>query len=134
MKVLEFAFDSRDSSNYLPHAYTDNCVCYAGTHDNDTLKGWLEKINQDDLKKAVEYLGLNEKEGYIWGILRGGMSSVARLFVTQMQDYLELDNSARMNTPGSPEGNWQWRIKVGQTTPSLAAKIAHMTNLYNRAK
>ncbi len=133
MKVLEFAFDSRDSSNYLPHAYTDNCVCYAGTHDNDTLKGWLEKINQDDFKKAVEYLGLNEKEGYIWGILRGGMSSVARLFVTQMQDYLELDNSARMNTPGNPEGNWQWRMGKGKLTPELAEKIACMTRLYDRA-
>lgn len=132
MKVLEFAFDSRDSSNYLPHAYTHNCVCYSGTHDNDTLKGWLQKINSDDHKMAVEYLGLNDAEGYIWGILRGGMSSVARLFVAQMQDYLELDNFARMNTPGNPEGNWRWRMLPGKTTPELAQKIARMTNLYNR--
>ena len=132
MKVLEFAFDSRDSSNYLPHAYTHNCVCYSGTHDNDTLKGWLQKINSDDHKMAVEYLGLNDAEGYIWGILRGGMSSVARLFVAQMQDYLELDNFARMNTPGNPEGNWRWRMLPGKTTPELAQKIARMTHLYNR--
>ena len=132
MKVLEFAFDSRDSSSYLPHAYTENCVCYAGTHDNDTLNGWLQKINGDDRAMAVEYLGLNEGEGYVWGLLRGGMSSVARLFVAQMQDYLELDNDARMNTPGNPSGNWQWRMKKGEITPELAQKIGRMTQIYNR--
>lgn len=133
MKVLEFAFDSRDSSNYLPHAYTENCVCYAGTHDNDTLKGWLEKISRDDYDMAVQYLGLNDTEGYVWGLIRGGMSSVARLFVTQMQDYLELGNEARMNTPGNPEGNWQWRMLPDAITPVLAEKIARITRLYNRA-
>ncbi len=133
MKVLEFAFDSRDSSNYLPHAYTTNCVCYAGTHDNDTLVGWLEKISPEDRQMAVEYLGLNHTEGYVWGLLRGGMSSVANLFVAQMQDFLELDNSARMNTPGAPQGNWLWRMTPGQTTRELAQKINRMTKLYHRA-
>lgn len=132
MKVLQFAFDSRDSSSYLPHAYTHNCVCYAGTHDNDTLKGWLQIINYDDHKMAVDYLGLNNDEGYVWGLLRGGMSSVARLFVAQMQDYLELDNSARMNTPGKSEGNWLWRMLPGRLTGELSSKIARMTHLYNR--
>lgn len=132
MKVLEFAFDSRDSSCYLPHAYTENCVCYAGTHDNDTLKGWLEILNADDKKMAIDYLGLNNQEGYIWGLIRGGMGSVARLFVAQMQDYLELDNSARINTPGNPTGNWQWRMLPDKATDELAAKIARMTKLYNR--
>ena len=132
MKVLEFAFDSRDSSCYLPHAYIENCVCYAGTHDNDTLKGWLEILNTDDKKMAIDYLGLNSQEGYIWGLIRGGMGSVARLFVAQMQDYLELDNSARINTPGNPTGNWQWRMLPNKATDELAEKIARMTKLYNR--
>lgn len=132
MKVLEFAFDSRDSSSYLPHAYTQNCVCYAGTHDNDTLKGWLSQINPDDLKMAEDYLGLNDREGYVRGLIRGGMSSVARLFVAQMQDYLELGNEARMNVPGMQGGNWQWRMLEGQITPELTAWIARMTTLYNR--
>lgn len=132
MKVLEFAFDSRDSSGYLPHAYIENCVCYAGTHDNDTLKGWLEILNTDDKKMAIDYLGLNSQEGYIWGLIRGGMGSVARLFVAQMQDYLELDNSARINTPGNPTGNWQWRMLPNKATDELAEKIARMTKLYNR--
>ena len=132
MKVLEFAFDSRDSSSYLPHAYTQNCVCYAGTHDNDTLKGWLSQVNHDDLKMAEDYLGLNDREGYVRGLIRGGMSSVARLFVAQMQDYLELGNEARMNVPGMQGGNWQWRMLEGQITPELTAWIARMTTLYSR--
>ena len=82
---------------------------------------------------AVQYLGLNDTEGYVWGLIRGGMSSVARLFVTQMQDYLELGNEARMNTPGNPEGNWQWRMLPNAITPVLAEKIARITRLYNRA-
>ena len=132
MKVLEFAFDSKDSSNYLPHAYDKNCVCYAGTHDNETLAGWIPEVDPADLKKAVEYLGLNKAEGYVWGLLRGGMSSVSNLFVTQMQDYLGLDNSARMNTPGTTEGNWQWRMLPNAITPTLTEKIARMTKLYDR--
>ena len=132
MKVLEFAFDARDSSDYLPHTYAKNCVCYAGTHDNETLAGWIQDVDPADLNKAVEYLGLNEGEGYVWGLLRGGMSSVSNLFVTQMQDYLELDNSARMNTPGVAEGNWQWRMAADDITPELTEKIAKMTALYDR--
>ena len=131
MKVLEFAFDSQESSDYLPHAYDKNCVCYAGTHDNDTLVGWMRNVAPADLNKAVEYLSLDENEGYVWGMLRGGMSSVADLFVTQMQDYLELDNRARMNTPGIAQGNWQWRMSAA-VTPELTEKIAKMTALYDR--
>ena len=132
MKVLEFAFDSKDSSDYLPHTYPRNCVCYAGTHDNETVAGWLAGADPDDLAKAVAYLGLNEEEGRVWGLLRGGMSSVANLFVAQMQDYLELDNTARMNTPGSTAGNWLWRMSADATTPALAEKIAALTKLYDR--
>jgi len=132
MKVLEFAFDAKESSDYLPHAYPRNCACYAGTHDNETVAGWLAGIDSADLQKAVDYLGLHKQEGYVWGLLRGGMSSVADLFVAQMQDYLGLDNAARMNTPGLAEGNWQWRMKADALTPALAKKIAAMTRLYDR--
>ena len=90
MKVLEFAFDSREPSNYLPHTYTPNCVCYVGTHDNETLMQWYKGGKRDDVVYAGLYLGLNEEEGVNWGVIRGGMSSVARLFVAQMQDYLGL--------------------------------------------
>ena len=134
MKVLEFAFDHRDSSDYLPHMYEKHCICYAGTHDNNTLNGWRYDADPKDIEKATRYLGLNEQEGFVWGILRGGMSSVADLFIVQMQDYLELGEEARMNTPGSTLGNWKWRMLPGQITPALTKKIAEMTALYGRAQ
>ena len=132
MKVLEFAFDSDESSDYLPHTYTPNCVCYAGTHDNDTLAGWLSSCSPRDRRKAAAYMGLNRQEGHVWGMLRGGMASVANLFVAQMQDYLGLDTTARMNVPGGTEGNWQWRMAADAVTSTLAKKIARMVKLYDR--
>jgi 4-alpha-glucanotransferase len=132
MKILEFAFDPSESSVYLPHAYFENCVCYTGTHDNDTLKGWFDGIEPENIEMAKEYLGLNAEEGYLKGIIRGGMSSVARLFVAQMQDYLELDNSARINTPGTADGNWRWRMTADQIPEGLSKWLARITKLYNR--
>ena len=132
MKVLEFAFDSREPSSYLPHLYTPHCVCYTGTHDNAPLPAWKEEADPDDLALAVQYLGLNEEEGFHWGVLRGGMSSVAELFVAQMQDYLGLGAESRINTPGEPVGNWQWRLHPGQLTAALSRRMAHMARLYGR--
>ena len=132
MKVLEFAFDSREPSNYLPHLYTPHCVCYTGTHDNAPLPAWKEEADPDDLALAVQYLGLNEEEGFHWGVLRGGMSSVAELFMAQMQDYLGLGAESRINTPGEPVGNWQWRLHLGQLTAALSRRMAHMARLYGR--
>ena len=132
MKVLEFAFDSREPSNYLPHTYTNHCVCYAGTHDNAPLMIWKEEAAKEDIAMAIQYLGLNDGEGFHWGVLRGGMSSVADLFVAQMQDYLGLGKGSRMNTPGILGGNWQWRMLPGQITPELTERIADMTRMYGR--
>ena len=133
MKVLQFAFDSREAANYLPHTYPRHCVCYAGTHDNSTLMGWKNDAAPSDIAAAREYLGLNEEEGFHWGMLRGGQSSVADLFVAQMQDYLGLGSEARMNTPGILGGNWQWRMLPGQITEDLTKRIARMTSLYGRS-
>ena len=133
MKILVFAFDSRESSSFLPHTYGKNCICYSGTHDNETLAGWLAKAPEEDRAMAERYLGLNREEGPVWGILRGGMSSVADLFIAQMQDYLELGNEARMNEPGTTAGNWRWRMLPGQASPELAKHIAEMTSLYGRS-
>ena len=131
MKVLEFAFDSREPSNYLPHTYSHNCVCYAGTHANAPLARWRKEAAKEDIAMAKQYLGLNRSEGFIRGVLRGGMSSVADLFVAQMQDFLE--DAGRINTPGVPSGNWQWRMTEGKLTEELADSIAAMTTLYGRA-
>ena len=132
MKVLELGFDSRDVSDYLPHAYSPHCVCYTGTHDNQTLEGWKSEADAADVELATKYLGLNEGEGFSWGVIRGGMSSVAELFVAQMQDYLELGSKARTNLPGTLGGNWQWRLLPGQITPGLTKRIAAMTHMYGR--
>ena len=134
MKVLEFAFDSRDDSDYLPHSYERNSVCYIGTHDNETLMGWKDTVQREDLEKAVRYLGINDEEGLVWGFVRGGMSSVADLFMIQMQDYLELGADSRMNTPGVVEGNWRWRMLPGQLTTELAVRIRELTALYGRSR
>ncbi|MBQ2739040.1 MAG: 4-alpha-glucanotransferase [Oscillibacter sp.] len=131
MKVLEFAFDSREPSNYLPHTYTSNCVCYTGTHDNPPLARWRKDAAKEDIALAKKYLGLNRTEGFSRGVIRGGMSSVADLFVAQMQDYLE--DTGRINTPGIPSGNWQWRLTEGKLTDELALEIAEMTTRYGRA-
>lgn len=132
MKVLEFAFDPEGAGDYLPHNHIPGCVCYTGTHDNAPLAEWLEEADPDETSMAKAYLGLNEEEGPVWGILRGGMSSVAGLFVAQLQDYLELGAESRVNTPGVAEGNWQWRLLPGQLTDALARRIYAMTKRCGR--
>ena len=131
MKVLEFAFYG-ENGDYLPHNIVYNSICYTGTHDNLTLAQWLDEESEETVEKAVKYLGLNKEEGIIRGIIRGGMSSVARLFVAQMQDWLELGAEARMNAPGelSPK-NWSWRL-TEMPTDELADEIYEMTKRYAR--
>ena len=133
MKVLEFAFDPREPSNYLPHNYDHHCVCYTGTHDNATLAQWLEECDAETLDFTKNYLALSREEGYTWGVIRGGMGCVADLFVAQMQDYLGLGAEARMNTPGTLGGqNWRWRLEKHQLTRELAEKIGTITKRYGR--
>ena len=135
MKVLEFGFDSREESDYLPHLYPEDSVCYTGTHDNVTLKQWFDEAAPEDVAMAKAYLGLNEEEGYIWGMIRGAMGSVSKLCVVQMQDYLELGKPARMNFPGTLSmDNWTWRAEEGFDSKALADKILKLTKLYGRIK
>ena len=134
MKIMEFAFDSREKGNYLPHGYPVNSVCYSGTHDNLTLRQWLEEADPVDLQLAKEYLGLNREEGYLSGMIRGCMSSVSRLCIIQMQDWLELGSFSRMNFPGTlSDQNWTWRAKPEAFCPALAEKIRIVTERYGRA-
>ena len=134
MKVMQFAFDSREDSDYLPHHYPVNSVCYAGTHDNLTMQQWFEEAAEEDVAAAVKYLGLNKEEGYIWGVIRGCMSSVSKLCLIQMQDYLELGGFARMNFPGTLSGaNWTWRVEDGFMTEELTNRIREITRRYGRA-
>lgn len=133
MKVIEFAFDSREEGNYLPHLYPVESVCYSGTHDNETLKQWFDNASAEDVAYAVRYLGLNREEGYIRGMIRGCMSSVSRLCIIQMQDYLELGAEGRMNQPGIlSDANWSWRAEEGFDSEDMAASIRAVTRLYGR--
>lgn len=132
MKVLQFAFDTREESDYLPHNYNENSIAYTGTHDNDTVNGWFENANPNDVNHAIKYLKLNHGEGYNWGFIRGVWSSVAKLSVAQMQDFLGLSNEARMNIPSTLGGNWQWRAKDNDINKDLADRIKDMTKLYGR--
>lgn len=132
MKVLQFAFDSREESDYLPHNYDRNCIAYTGTHDNDTAMGWMKNVDPQDRAYAIEYLRLNEQEGYHWGLIRGAWASTAYLAVAQMQDFLGLDSRARMNTPSTLGGNWVWRVKAEALDDKLAKQIAQLTEVYRR--
>ncbi|AKN32834.1 4-alpha-glucanotransferase [Clostridium carboxidivorans P7] len=132
MKVLEFAFDTREQSNYLPHNYDKNCIVYTGTHDNETVMGWMENTKKEDVDFAKKYFKLDDEEGYNWGFIRGSLSSVANLAIAQFQDYLGLGNEARMNIPSTIGGNWQWRVEKEMLTDKLAEKINNITRLYGR--
>jgi len=132
MKVLEFAFDTREDNDYLPHNYDKNCVVYTGTHDNDTVMGWFKNAKKRDIDFAEKYFKLDEVEGYNWGFIRGALSSVGNLAVIPIQDYLALGSEARMNIPSTLGGNWMWRVKKEDLTDKLAQKINEITKLYGR--
>ena len=133
MKVLQFAFDPKEPSDYLPHTYVHNSVCYTGTHDNMTMRQWFETASKEEVEFAAAYMNLSKKEGYVWGTIRNALASVSDLCVIQLQDYLNLDGRARMNFPGTlSDSNWTWRAKDGIITKDLAKKIRELTRLYAR--
>ncbi len=132
MKLFQFAFDSREESDYLPHNYTENCVVYAGTHDNDTILGWLKNAPRDCVSYARKYLKLDRAEGYNWGVMRGVWASVGATAVVTMQDLLGLGSEARMNTPSTLGCNWKWRMKRGAADNKLARRVRGQMELYSR--
>ena len=134
MKVLQFAFDSREESDYLPHNYERNCVVYTGTHDNDTILGWYYVMSEEDREFSKEYMG-NAKstdEELPWDFIRMSMESVANLAVTPMQEFLGLGTEARINYPSTLGNNWKWRLLPGQFTPELAKRIHRLTQITAR--
>ena len=133
MKVLQFAFDSREPSDYLPHTYTANTVCYTGTHDNMTTRQWFDSLEPAAAEYAKEYMCLNEQEGIVWGVIRTAMASVSDWCVVPMQDLMNLDGQGRMNFPGTRTGdNWVWRAENGYISDALAEKYRKLTALYGR--
>lgn len=133
MKILTFGFDSDSKNPFLPHNYEKNFIVYTGTHDNDTVRGWMETTApKEQVKNAIEYLGLSKEEGYNWGFIRGAWSSIADIAIAQMQDFLDLGNEARINLPSTLGNNWRWRVKGSLITDDLAEKIKKLTEIYGR--
>ncbi len=132
MKVLLFAFDSRDGEQYFTHSYPVNSVAYVGTHDNDTVIGWFATAPEKDVALAKKYMRLQKDEGYHMGAMRTLWASPSDLAIIQMQDVLGLGVESRMNTPGTMSGNWQWRMKPNQLTEDLAQNIYAEMEIYSR--
>lgn len=131
MRVLEFAF-SDPSNLYLPHNYTPNCMCYTGTHDNDTAAGWFASATEDEQAFALGYLGVDDAAQVPQALIRLGQCSVSNVFVAQLQDYLGLGTDARINVPGIAEGNWAWQLIDGDVPADLAEEIHAITARYGR--
>ncbi len=137
MKVLEFAFDPRDTgsaNDYLPHNYGRNCVAYTGTHDNETVYGWLKGQNPEEVQYVADYLDgdPNEKEALTKKMVRAVMGSPANTAIIPIQDYLVLDNEARINMPSTLGQNWRWRLSEWDLSAELSGEILKLTKLYGR--
>ncbi|MBL8966627.1 MAG: 4-alpha-glucanotransferase [Spirochaetaceae bacterium] len=138
MKILQFAFDAAESgtafdprNGFLPHNYPEHCVVYTGTHDNDTLAGWLAKAKPEERAYLEDYLGGRPLDP-ARALLREAWKSTAAWAVAPMQDLLGLGSEARMNTPSTLGGNWAWRLREGEFSAALAAELARLSRLYGR--
>lgn len=137
MKVLEFAFDSRDSgsaNDYLPHNYAWNCIAYTGTHDNETITGWFDSITEDERLLARDYLcdHYTPKESLYRSFISLVMRSNAKTCIIPMQDYMGLDNECRTNKPSTVGINWRWRLKKEDLSSKLQQEILSVTKRYGR--
>lgn len=136
MKVLEFAFDSREESDYLPHTYPRNCVVYTGTHDNQTVAAWYRELRGQDKVFAMDYMNLYDRdEDQIYmEFVRAALASVADTAIIPVQDYLGLGSEARINTPSTLGENWKWRMLEGEITEKKVKEIRKLAKIYGRLK
>ena len=132
MKVLQFAFDPDTESSYLPHNIEKDCVVYTGTHDNETALGFAKEGDPRQVEYARKYLRIEPDESFNWAMIKAAMATCADTVILQMQDFLGLDNSARINTPSKPDGNWSWRIDYSCINDWLAKIIRDVTATYWR--
>jgi 4-alpha-glucanotransferase len=134
MKVLQFAFGGGSDNPYLPHNYTDpNCVVYTGTHDNDATRGWYANASHEEQTSVQRYLGTDGSE-IASDLIRLALRSTANTAIVPMQDVLDLGSESRMNTPGSIEANWAWRVLGDQLEARHAECLAEMTTVYGRSQ
>lgn len=136
MKVLQFAFDGNPNNPYLPINYEDNSVAYTGTHDNDTLKGWFEKLELKEKQYVLKSVNINEKSNVngqnknhyiVYELIKTIYNSKANLCIVPLQDFLCLGSEARINTPSTLGDNWRWRFKGSMITDKLEEKIKSLT-------
>lgn len=134
MKIIQFAFDSRESGDYMPYHYGKNSVVYTGTHDNNTICGWYEGISEEDRRLSAEYFGKTElKEDEIaWSFIRLAQSTTPDTCIIPLQDYLGLGEEARLNTPSVLGGNWNWRFLPGAVDDELVKRIRRVCEIYGR--
>lgn len=134
MKVMQFAFDSDSENPYLPHNFsTSNCICYTGTHDNHTLRGWVKNNTPETNAYAMRYLGVKKEKQLPKAMLRAAWGSTARIAIAQMQDFLDAPPSARINTPSTLGGNWVYRTQSADFTEKLQKKILSLNETYGRS-
>ncbi len=133
MKILQFAFIGDPKDPFLPHNYPENCVVYTGTHDNDTARGWYERVPETEKDFYRRYLARDGNQ-VAWDLIRAVWASVAVFGIAPVQDFLNLGNEARMNFPGTPSGNWTWRMAEDALNNTLLARIKELNFLYNRLK
>jgi 4-alpha-glucanotransferase len=132
MRILQFAFVGDPADRFLPHNYERNAVVYTGTHDNDTTAGWYATLSDRDRAFLHRYLPHVGGQTVAWDLLRLAWGSVADLALAPLQDVLGLGHEARMNMPGRPEGNWQWRLTPGMLHPGVLDRLADVTEVYYR--
>ena len=137
MKVLQFAFDARDTgsaADYRTYNYPVNSVAYTGTHDNATLVGWFDEITPAEREMVRDYVWNHTApmKGLYWDMICTVMRSTAWRCIIPMQDYLGLGNEARINRPSTLGGNWCWRLLPGEFTPALESRIARITACFGR--
>jgi 4-alpha-glucanotransferase len=133
MRVLQFAFASDPDDPFLPHNYVANCVAYTGTHDNDTTRGWCDKVPEKERSFCLRYLACDGRD-IAWDMMRAIWASVANLAIAPLQDALSLGGEARMNFPSREAGNWGWRMSEDALSESLSARLAELNFLYGRKK
>lgn len=130
MKILQFAFEDEDSA-YLPYNQTFNCICYTGTHDNDTTVGWYRTASEKAKDKVRRYMN-TDASAIHWDFIRTCFGTPARMAIVPVQDLFGQGSECRMNIPGVAEGNWAYRVKEGYFNENLAAHLRSVTRLYGR--
>ncbi len=133
MKLLQFAFDSREESDYIPHLYHNNVVAYTGTHDNETTTQWFKTLKPSDLKYCLDYIN-HQRGSKTDSLIKATLQTVADTAIIPLQDYLNLGKEARFNIPSTLGGNWVWRLKQGQIDRMSRNKIKRFTKLYGRSR